>query len=735
MVAHNTPTLLVERLEARRLCFFYLNLCIDHGRFDASILASLEITDRIQIMHIGILLTVTIITVTITLTITTSSAWANMGHPFPDTHMTLALLGMFIFTLGLLVYSEANMKSSRQHVNGRNTAWQRLPSWLYACQVGILVLWTALAINHHRDVTFHPIDTLRREAQGRHDAFVNQSASSRTLPAAVKNYEERYHRPPPPHFDAWYHYATARNTVIIDDWDSIYQDLLPFYGLTPQEIRERTWALISNPWNDAAGIMIRSGVVTIAPNVVPTHKWMLDGIVEMISQFADKLPDMDLAFNLNDEPRVSVPYETCSKMRSAGDRQRYIEKPQTFYSPRRTSQWKPVPEEPNHETPLWELSWQPIFHRFGNQGCPPNSRARTERIWDTGSFCHTCAAPHSLGAFLANWTLAADVCYQPDLHDLHGLYMSPAAFKATHALYPVFSQSKAHGFNDILYPSAWNYIRKVSYDPNDIFPDPPFSEKVSTLFWRGATSEGVAHGDPGFQWLGMARQRFVNLLNPGSPSSAARAADPSILLPSAHKNSLATGGTSQFSYVPLSRAHQLKLSTDVHLVSIARCFGPSCATQEAQFGPLSEPIDFQQHWQYKYLLDLDGAGFSGRFLSFLHSRSLPFKAALFREWWDGRVTPWVHFVPLDLRGQGVWATLAYFMSGKEREAERMATAGKQWAEQVLRKEDMEIYFFRLLLEWGRLTDDRREVLGFVVGEEEEVVVVAEAGERGAAGRG
>jgi hypothetical protein len=31
---------------------------------------------------------------------------------------------------------------------------------------------------------------------------------------------------------------------------------------------------------------------------------------------------------------------------------------------------------------------------------------------------------------------------------------------------------------------------------------------------------------------------------------------------------------------------------------------------------------------------------------------------------------------------------------------------------VLRKEDMEIYFFRLLLEWGRLTDDRRDMIGF-----------------------
>lgn len=31
-----------------------------------------------------------------------------------------------------------------------------------------------------------------------------------------------------------------------------------------------------------------------------------------------------------------------------------------------------------------------------------------------------------------------------------------------------------------------------------------------------------------------------------------------------------------------------------------------------------------------------------------------------------------------------------------------------------RREDMEIYMFRLLLEWGRMVDDRRSELGFVM---------------------
>lgn len=52
------------------------------------------------------------------------------------------------------------------------------------------------------------------------------------------------------------------------------------------------------------------------------------------------------------------------------------------------------------------------------------------------------------------------------------------------------------------------------------------------------------------------------------------------------------------------------------------------------------------------------------------------------------------------------------MKGNVAAGERIAEAGREWAGKVLRKEDMEIYMFRLLLEWGRLTDDKRDEIGF-----------------------
>lgn len=149
-----------------------------------------------------------------------------------------------------------------------------------------------------------------------------------------------------------------------------------------------------------------------------------------------------------------------------------------------------------------------------------------------------------------------------------------------------------------------------------------------------------------------------------------------------------------------------------------RCAGPDCDLQNKELSFLP-PVAFQEHWRYKHLFDLDGAGFSGRFLPFLESRSLVFRVAAFRQWFDERLTAWRHFVPVDGRLHRVWDLLAYFggagtdgQRGHTVEAETIAEDGRKWAAQVLRKEDMEIYMFRLLLEWGRIVDDQRNEMGF-----------------------
>ncbi|KAL1311616.1 hypothetical protein AAFC00_001727 [Neodothiora populina] len=670
-------------------------------------------------MHLyASMITTLIALVPLQLWMSLTSSWSHT-QPFPPQPAGSSFLSFTLISCGFLVLISTHSKSSPRWSRSR-PLFAETPGWSWAVLVIVLLLRSVGWLAHKTNANFHPIDMLMFEAKTQHAKYVARAASSTDLNTTIEEYKLRHNRNPPPHFDKWYEYATSRKSAIIDDFDRVHEDLLPYWDLSPAEIRERTWKAISNPWNDVAGISVRNGKVDISPNVMPTHRWMLDGIISMMSEFGEFLPDMDLGFNLNDECRVAVPYETMEAMRARGETELVpTDLVRNSFSEERAATWRPIPEEPLQDRTFKEMSFQRTFAEFGSVSCPPGSPARSRRNWDTGHLCTSCTAPHSMGAFLDDWPKSADICHQPDMADLHGFYLSPAAFKATHELYPIFSQSKATGYHDILYPSPWNYMDKVKYDPNDENGDLPFDQKKKTLFWRGATSEGVSPGSG--TWKGMSRQRFVHLANninnttPPQPILL-----PYPIAPSRDKY--------QYTLVPTEKLTKM-LSTDVHIVNeIVRCGGRDCTEQSGEFAPMAQPTDFQAHWAYKYLLDLDGAGFSGRFLPFLFSRSLPFKAALFREWYDSRLTPWAHFVPLDLRGHGFWATLAYFaglegevagkrvsVSAHDHEAELIAEQGREWAGKVLRKEDMEIYFFRLLLEWGRLTDDSRDELGFRLG--------------------
>ena len=700
------------------LRFLYIN-----ATFSESTDAAPYSANRPQILIFGILNIALALTAVCTLLPAITFIW-KFRQPFPPTSSLVLTSAFLILYLGWWSFHRI------RHALGEQEHGPSRPKFLLL--LAVVLLFPSWIKNS--SVYFHPIDLLIYDAARSHDAYFNATQLDSSLPEVVSRYRQRYKRTPPPGFDIWWEFATNRSALILDEYDQIYDDLLPFWAVPATDLRRQTWEMVSNPWNEISGIAIRDGVAAVQENVLPTHRWMLEGVAVLVNAFARYLPDMDLAFNLNDESRVAVPFTDLKSLRHKAGGSATLGT--DSWSANRKDGWIPVPEEEFHETIFRDLSFRNTFARFGSVGCPPSSAARSNpHIASQSSFCESCAAPHSIGQFLSNWTRAADICHQPDMAYLHGFYMSPAAFKTSYELRPVFSQSKPHPYNDILYPSAWNYMDKVIYAPSEqqgtpgsedfrpAFPDPPFSQKLNTVFWRGATSEGVSSGD--HTWRGMTRQRLVHMANNLTSHPHDQV---TILLPER-----AQSGKYKYKTLPGSSLHDLGLSTDIRVVDhIARCGGiglHDCTDQELEFAPsYVQPSDFQAHWMYKYLFDLDGAGFSGRFLPFLQSRSLPFKTALFREWYDSRITAWRHFVPQDLRLQGFWSTLAYFAgadgvmpngkriswAGHQKEAELIAEEGRAWSQKVLRKEDMEVYFFRLLLEWGRLTDDNREKLGYNV---------------------
>ena len=51
-------------------------------------------------------------------------------------------------------------------------------------------------------------------------------------------------------------------------------------------------------------------------------------------------------------------------------------------------------------------------------------------------------------------------------------------------------------------------------------------------------------------------------------------------------------------------------------------------------------------WAHKYIMILDGNTFSSRLMRTLRSGSLVFRAGLFTEWFDERLEPFVHYLPV-----------------------------------------------------------------------------------------
>lgn len=541
----------------------------------------------------------------------------------------------------------------------------------------------------------HPLDALIRFSDAGVRDFESHEASISTLARASIDYNERYSRLPPPGFAEWFRYAHSHNTVVISNYDQIEKDLAPFRFIEPVEIRRRTYIAVQNRYNYISPLRIRNGSVTAPPMEIPTHYWMLERLMEMMQDFVQYLPDMDIAINLNDEPRVLAerhspgPQNTSSKS--------------AFFTLTEDDWLEDIPF--TDETPL-------SFEKFEREY--RNTFDLSTRFCPDGSPARSATAPQqqeeSFSAYLVQtWQATLDICNQPQLKDNRGFFVSPTTYDATDELLPVFSQSKPSTFSDILLPSPWNFGDKVGPDTLDSHS---WSEKWDRVYWRGSTTEGWATMG---SWRQMLRQTFVDLLGGADERSGAIS----------YKRAQILQGRDDSGYVAsstdLTRLHEF-FDPDVFLVDIVRS-DEYDATDQANHFRLQPPSEFRDHWRHRYLLDADGAAFSGRFLPFLNSNSLPLKfTSVFTEWWSDRIFAYQHFVPVTT--ESIFGILAYFIGfqngqgGKQLaqshqdEAERIALAGRIWAEKVLRKEDMKLYLWRLLLEYGRLVDDFRDHIGF-----------------------
>lgn len=329
---------------------------------------------------------------------------------------------------------------------------------------------------------------------------------------------------------------------------------------------------------------------------------------------------------------------------------------------------------------------------------------------------------------------------------LHASYINPVNLHISHGAWPVFSNSKLPGFNDILIPSWFYYDNHVPYHAEE---DPMWENKTDKvsfglglgrwcgaradatlplrlqLFWRGSNTGGISHDQT---WRGWLRSRFVSLLN--QPAS------------SHDLSTLHLPPTSSSSSSPL------KLPTsslnaeyaDVAFSSPDQFGSPSSlAAQRAEPSfRFTGRVPFSSNYRAKAVADLDGTAYSGRFLTLMRSRSSVWKSRLYREAVEEGLVAWYHYVPVSVRFTEVHELLGYFFGvkgvkrrlvaegegelgddgmgeaseGHDEQLRTIAERGSRWARRCGKKEDHESYAWLLALEWARILSDERDEMVF-----------------------
>jgi hypothetical protein len=574
---------------------------------------------------------------------------------------------------------------------------------LLALLVG-LVMGTTVFIAKTEPQTFvrHPINDFIYRANIRQSRWMQEATTSNSFSIAHKTYKERHDgRDPPPAFADWY--ELAKNTVVIDRFDQIDRDLAPFKAIPPQKLRQRTSLVSQMPGVHVIGI--KDGNASRLPEVTGHDAELLDGLVASINKFSKFLPDMLFPVNLGTTPRILPTWETANGQNRADltpivnlISKRSIEGDSTDKGseakPAETPVPKPLPALPKSpQTDQPSIISPANYRQMQVEACPPGSRTRTNPHWNIGEFCADCVRRHSKAQIMVNWERSMEYCAQPDLKYLHGVSLSSPHAEPIRDLLPLFGPSKSEPFQDILIP----------------LPQPDDS-----MFWRGQTgneymSDQALRGNHKF--------RLLHMLGNRNPKDKIAMILPSANDPNAYRHEK----------VPIAEAN-LVVPTSVGMNDYTGCQGPNCELLRQTYPVVDESKD-QEPLEYRYILLLDqDNGPSPDLLRVLRSKSVPLISTLFRTWYSDRLIPWLHFVPIDTRYQGLHTTLTYFtgthkkayingrdtdMKGQTKDGAWIAQQGAKWAKEALGEKDREVYFFRLMLEWARLVDDKRDEIGTI----------------------
>jgi hypothetical protein len=484
-------------------------------------------------------------------------------------------------------------------------------------------------------------------------------------------------------------------------------DLRPFWAIEPKTIRVLAGEMWKVKSDGISGIFIRDHNVSIGR--VADGDWRAETFQGVVLKIAKYLPDMDIAVNRLDQPRVVVPWDDMQALLKKEQETRTTPPEVTYeFTKGMDGLYQiPVVEETKDEkttvrrtedsnntagidySPGWFPAHGKQYMDIAKTACSPESYANNEnneevRIASEKSY------KDPLSGLVTNFNLSSDLCTMgPQLHDKHGFLFTASTILASKRLLPVFGECKVNVNSDILFPANMYFRNDERYEYNPKF-DVKWENKAEQMIWRGVTSGGAQLAT---NWQGMHRHRFVQYTN----GTYMQDKEVRIL------SELGSEAGQYESYAKFKPSSFAENYTDIGFVETWGCI-PNCDFYNDVFA-LKPQVSLSEQFKFKYLADVDGHSFSGRWRAFLLSKGLGFKATIFREWHDSRIFEWRHFAPMDNRFDDFYTLLTYFaglgspedkalglpyVPKHDFEAKKLANQARDWANKVLRNDDMEV---------------------------------------------
>ncbi|KAL7005163.1 hypothetical protein EMMF5_005272 [Cystobasidiomycetes sp. EMM_F5] len=508
----------------------------------------------------------------------------------------------------------------------------------------------------------HPILELIENAERKWDALVKKQ--SKTLKEAVAEYKRRYKRNPPRGFDKWWDYAVANNIVLKDEYNQIWRDTEVFWALEPLDFFHRSKVMATE--------REETFTLHVDPSIPGPDKIVITGeeyklkratdLAALINRFSADLPGwVNLTFTKHDQPACALGHQHKERLFELAAAGEYF-----------TSSDFIRPENPS-------------LSNWAN-GCSPSSPLYQAELGELNE-AHP-SHPDNLDiqrSFIYDHSRAMDICQHPEAMHLHGFTTAIGTNLAN--LVPLFTFAKTNVHSDVLATPLEQYSDTyIGYDPE-------WEDKtINKLLWRGSTTGAEFRKDVEWKLSQRARLHFLGHETQGKKH---------VLWADKRESRMRV---SDFEIADLNREY-MDVSFSGHPV---QCDDETCALMDRiiEFAPT---MGLDDSYQYKFLMDVDGNGWSGRFHRLMSTKSIVLKSTIFPEWYSERIMPWVHYVPIKVDYSDLYDVMTFFIGTPDGRgshddlAAKLAAQGKEYARTMWRKEDMASYMFRLILEWARIT--------------------------------